>query len=116
MTCRIFILMALLMSIAACAAVPMNGNVTSSGEILGSAEMSATRDPGLKSYNIVSELPDGTIYRGATKSSDESATLFSNNGESMKCVFKINNLSKGFESGGTGSCTTSEGQKLDVKF
>ncbi|OEU68941.1 MAG: hypothetical protein BA863_11410 [Desulfovibrio sp. S3730MH75] len=116
MTCRIFLLMALLMSIAACSVIPMSGDVTSSGEILGAAEMSATRDPGLKSYNIVSELPDGTIYRGSTKSSDKSATLFTNDGESMECVFKVNNLSKGFESGGTGSCTTSEGQQLDVKF
>ncbi|SDK47303.1 hypothetical protein SAMN05660337_0563 [Maridesulfovibrio ferrireducens] len=119
MTYRIIFLITLLMTLAACAAVPMNGDVTIGDSDLGSAKMSATRNPTLKShatYSIVSELPDGAVYKGKIQSDLKSVTMFSNDGKSMKCNFKVNDLVKGFESGGTGSCTTSEGQNLNVKF
>ncbi|SMF24280.1 hypothetical protein [Desulfovibrio gilichinskyi] len=116
---RIIFLITLLMGLAACSAVPMKGDVTLKGNDLGPTEMSATRNVGIKShatYSIVSELPDGSIFRGDLQSDQKSVTMFSNDGRSMKCNFEINNTKKGFESGGTGFCTTSEGQELNVKF
>jgi hypothetical protein len=116
---KVICLITLLMSLAACSAVPLKGDVTLKGNNLGPTEMSATRNIGIKShatYSIVSELPDGSIFKGELESEHKSVTMFSNDGRSMKCNFELNDTKKGFESGGTGSCTTSEGQELNVKF
>lgn len=116
---RIIFLITLLISLAACSAVPMKGEVTLNGNDLGPTEMSATKNIGIKkhaTYSIVSELPDGSKFKGDLQSDQKSVTMFSPDGRSMTCNFELNDSEKGFESGGTGTCTTSEGQELNVKF
>ncbi|WP_415719198.1 hypothetical protein [Maridesulfovibrio sp.] len=117
MTYRFIILPILLLSLAACAPVIMNGEVTSDqGFDLGKAEISASKRPEFKAYTVKAYLPDETEFKGEIKYYEKSVVLYSNDGVSMKCEFTLNDQEKKFEGGGTGSCTTSDGQKLKVKF
>lgn len=114
---RFLILTILLLSLASCAPVMMNGEVTSDqGTELGQVEMSASNRPEFKAYTVKAFLPDETEFKGEIKYYEKSVTLFSNDGVSMKCDFILNDPKQKFEGGGTGSCTTSDGQKLKVKF
>jgi hypothetical protein len=44
------------------------------------------------------------------------ATLFGNEGHSMRCQFTANDPSRGLISGGVGTCQVSDGGQLDVQF
>jgi|GEM_PF-2980009 len=114
---RFFILTVLLASLASCAPVIIKGDVTSdTGSDLGPVEMSALKQRGLKTYTVKAQLPDETVFNGEMGSGQQSVTLYSHDGVSMKCDFILNDRIQEFEGGGTGSCTTSDGQKLKVKF
>ncbi len=114
---KFFTLAVLLLSIAACAPIMMNGEVTSDkGTELGPVEMSAFKHHGLKTYSVKAHLPDETVFSGEMKRGEKAVTLYSNDGVSMKCDFELKAPAKEFEDGGTGSCTTSDGQNLKVKF
>ncbi|CCO23082.1 hypothetical protein [Maridesulfovibrio hydrothermalis] len=114
---RFLILTILLLSAAACAPVTMNGDLISSkGNNLGPAQMSAFEHRGLRTFAIKAEMPDGTLFKGEMKFKEKTVTLYSNDGLSMNCNFEMNDSVKEFTAGGTGSCTTSGGQKLNVKF
>ncbi len=114
---RFLILTILLSALAACSPVMMNGDVISGeGTDLGPVEMSASEHRGLREYSVKAELPDATIFSGKMKSDKHTVTLFSDNGVSMDCDFTMKDPAKSFKAGGTGICTTSDGQKLKVKF
>ncbi|MFW5500542.1 MULTISPECIES: hypothetical protein [unclassified Maridesulfovibrio] len=114
---RFLILTVLLMSLAACAPVMMTGEVTSEkGISLGTVEMTANKRPELEAYTIKAQLPDETVFNGDIKYHEKSVTLYSHDGVSMKCNFDLKDQLKKFEGGGKGSCTTSDGQKMTVKF
>lgn len=114
---RFFILTVLLLGLSACAPVIMNGEVTSDkGSDLGPVEMSAFKHRGLKTYAVKAQLPDETIFNGEMRHGEKSVTLYSNDGVCMKCNFELKDPVQEFEGGGTGSCTTSDGQNLKVKF
>lgn len=114
---RFLILTALLLGLASCAPVIMNGEVTSDqGSELGQVEISASKRPEFKAYTVKAYLPDETEFKGEIKYHEKSVVLYSNDGVSMKCDFTLNDPEQKFEGGGTGSCTTSDGQKLKVKF
>lgn len=114
---KFFTLAVLLLSIAACAPIMMNGEVTSDkGTELGPVEMSAFKHRGLKTYSVKAQLPDETVFSGEMKRGEKAVTLYSNDGVSMKCDFELKAPAKEFEGGGTGSCITSDGQNLKVKF
>ncbi|WP_415715317.1 hypothetical protein [Maridesulfovibrio sp.] len=117
MVYRFLVLTILMLSLAACTPVIMNGEVTSdNGDNLGPVEMSAFKQRGLKTYTVKAQLPDETVFSGEMKFNEKSVTLFSHDGLSMNCDFKLKNPAQEFEGGGTGTCTTSDGQKLKVKF
>lgn len=114
---RFLILTILLCVVPACAPVMMNGDLVSGeGTDLGPVEMSASEHRGLREYSVKAELPDATVFAGSMKSDKNTVTLFSNNGVSMDCDFAMKNPAKSFKAGGTGICSTSDGQKLKVKF
>ncbi|TIH13085.1 hypothetical protein D0S45_16315 [Marinifilum sp. JC120] len=114
---RFLTLTVLLLSLAACAPVMMNGEVTSDkGTDLGPVEMSAFKQSGLKTYAVKAQLPDETVFNGEMKRGEKSVTLYSHDGVSMKCDFELKDSVQEFEGGGTGTCTTSDGQNLKVKF
>ncbi len=114
---RFLILTAILTGLAACAPVKMNGDLISDqGNKLGRAEMVASEIRGLHKYSVKAEFPDDTVFTGQMKYSERSVTLFDNNGVSMKCDFALKDSAKGFKGGGSGSCTTSDGQTLKVQF
>ena len=114
---RFFTLAVLLLNLAACAPVMMNGEVTSDkGTELGPVEMSAFKHRGLKTYSVKAQLPDENVFSGEMRHGEKNVTLYSNDGVSMKCNFELKAPAQDFEGGGTGSCTTSDGQNLKVKF
>ncbi|WP_320173763.1 hypothetical protein [Maridesulfovibrio sp.] len=114
---RFIILTVLLLSLAACAPVMMTGKVTSEkGTDLGPVEMTANKRPELEAYTIKAQLPDETVFSGDISYHERSVTMYSHDGVSMKCNFELQDQLKEFEGGGKGSCTTSDGQKLTVKF
>ncbi|WP_421903908.1 hypothetical protein [Maridesulfovibrio sp.] len=114
---RFSILIVLLLSLAACAPVMMKGEVTSEkGTSLGVVEMTANKRPELEAYTIKAQMPDETIFNGDIGYHKRTVTLYSHDGVSMKCNFELKDQLKEFEGGGTGACTTSDGQKLTVKF
>ncbi|NDV26265.1 hypothetical protein [Desulfovibrio sp. JC010] len=114
---RFFALTILLLSLAACAPVMMNGEVTSDkGEALGPVEMSAFKQRGLKTYSVKAQLPDETVFNGEMHFGEKTVTLYSHDGVSMNCEFAMKKQAEEFEGGGTGSCSTSDGQKMKVKF
>lgn len=114
---RFMILTILLAGLAACAPVTMNGNVVSeNGDNLGRAQVVAADIRGLKKYTVKAQLPDETVFSGEMKYGEKSVTLYDDSGVSMNCDFDLKDPVEAFQGGGTGSCTTSDGQKIDVKF
>lgn len=114
---RLPILMVMLILMAACAPLTMNGKLVSGdGDNLGPAQVTASDVRGLRKYTVKALLPDETVFSGEMKYGAKSVTLFDDNGLSMNCVFDLNDPEKSFQGGGTGSCAISDGQHLKVKF
>ncbi|WP_035074708.1 hypothetical protein [Maridesulfovibrio zosterae] len=114
---RFLILSTLLFSLIGCSTVMIDGDVTSDqGTDLGPVHMETFKNRGLKKYSIRAEFPDETVFKGEINFGEKTTTLFTDNGVSMKCDFEMNTPEGYFENGGTGVCTTSDGQKLKVKF
>ncbi|WP_432738688.1 hypothetical protein [Maridesulfovibrio sp. FT414] len=114
---RFLIISVMLLGFAACAPVTMNGELVSGeGDTLGPAQMVAADIRGLRKYTVRAQMPDETVFSGEMKYGQKSVTLFDANGVSMQCTFSLNDSAKGFEGGGTGKCSISDGQTLDVKF
>lgn len=113
----ILILTLLLLSVSACAPVMINGEVSSDkGTYLGPVSMAVYEHRAIKSYTVKTELPDETVFNGKMNFGEKEIILFSGNGVSMKCQFDMKDPANGFAGGGTGLCTTSDGQKIKVKF
>jgi len=114
---RFLTMVILLLSLSACAPVMLKGQVTSDkGNYLGTVEMTATKRPGLEAYTIKAQMPDEIVFSGDIKYHEKTVTLYSLDGVSMKCNFELNSPIDEFKDGGTGTCTTSDGQNLKVKF